>query len=71
MAKLVNEIIEVDGTRWIVIEALSMEDALNEIAHARVTGSVGSSTDITGNNGTHVVANVHKLNADGSLTIPS
>ena len=37
-----NEIIEVDGSKWLVTEAVSKEEALNAIAYARCTGSRGS-----------------------------
>jgi hypothetical protein len=36
-----NEIIEMNGTRWKVREAVSKDQALAAIAEARVTGSIG------------------------------
>lgn len=38
---IINKIIEMDGRRWFIKEAKSMNHALNEIRMARVTGSVG------------------------------
>lgn len=38
---ITNEIIEVGGRRWKVREAKTREDALNAIASARCSGSVG------------------------------
>lgn len=37
-----NEIIEVNGIRWMVHEAVSEEKAMEAIAWARVRGSVGT-----------------------------
>lgn len=36
-----------DGRRWKVREAVSLEAACNEIAHATVRGSIGGKTIIT------------------------
>ncbi len=53
--------------RWKVREARSVEDAYNEIAHARVTGSIGGTsienrTYIGG--GITVIADVIEVNSD-------
>jgi hypothetical protein len=64
---------DANGQRWRV-KAKSERDALNEIAHARVTGSVGSSTTIdeTRCGGTlELLADVHKIDADGNDVQPS
>lgn len=69
----IEQIVGVDGQRWRV-KAKSMQAALNEIGHARCTGSVGSSTmvDETRCGGTvYLVAEVHRLDADGNDVLPS
>lgn len=69
-----NVVLDVDGTKWLVREAKSHTAAVNEIAHARVTGSVGSKTtrDETRVGGVeYVVADVHRLNDDGTEMQPS
>jgi hypothetical protein len=48
MNALKNQTLEVGGQSWLVREARSHEDAMNAIAMARVTGSVGN-TDILDN----------------------
>lgn len=55
-----------NGQRWKVREARSLKDALDEIAHARVTGSIGGKTT---RNGT-LVADVVQINSDGSERRP-
>ncbi len=66
-----NEIIEEFGQRWLVLEAKTKQDALHEIAHAAVTGSVGSKSTLTDIDGvTSVIAHVHKINSDGTLREP-
>lgn len=37
-----NEIINVDGTNWLVREAIDEKAALNAIVYARVSGAVGT-----------------------------
>lgn len=73
MSKMTNEIIEVDGTRWLVREAGSREDALSEIAEAKVTGSVGSksvlSRGLVGDKD-EVLADVVQINSDGTERKP-
>lgn len=69
----INQILEVDGHKWRV-EAATMTDALNEIAHARCTGSVGSSTVIDERlvgGEARLVARVHRLDPDGNEVKPS
>ena len=61
-----NKMIEVTGSRWLVREARSIEDALNAISHARVTGSVGSKTIVND----EVTADVVRVNSDGSERKP-
>lgn len=62
-----------DGSRWKVRQAISLKAALNEIAHARVTGSVGSSTivDETLCGGTkRAIADVIRIYKDGTEVKP-
>ena len=64
-----DEIIEVSGQRWKVRNALSADAALNAIADARATGSVGAKhiRDETAIGGDVVVmADVVKVNSDGT-----
>lgn len=71
---MLNNIILTDssGNRWEVEQAVSEKAALNEIAFARVTGSVGSSSIVREVDGTErVLAIVHRLNEDGSRRQPS
>lgn len=56
----------IDGRKWLIRTARSMEDALDAIAHASVTGSVGSKTRVDD----RVVADVVVLNTDGSERKP-
>jgi hypothetical protein len=69
-----NEIVTIDnGTRWFVREAVSVKAALNAIAFARATGSIGSrhERDETLCGGTVVVeADVVQLNHDGTERKP-
>lgn len=56
-----------NGTRWLVREARSRAAALDAIAHARVTGSVGGkdTIDETLCGGTvYVLADVVQINSD-------
>jgi hypothetical protein len=60
-----------DGTRWRV-NARSRRDAIDEIAHARATGSVGSRTDERMIGGpVTIIADVHQINSDYSDRKPS
>ncbi len=61
-----DEVIEVGGDKWKVREARSRSDALDAIAMARCTGSVGSRHS----EGDVVTADVVRLNADGSERKP-
>ena len=63
MKKLANETIEVDGVKWLVIEAVSYEEALNAVAHARCLGSTGATMSETVNNVNRVMANVTRNGA--------
>lgn len=68
-----ESIIEVGGHRWRV-KAKSERAALNEIAMARCTGSIGSSSylDLTRCGGDKtLIAEVHKVDADGNDVRPS
>lgn len=57
--------------RWKVREAKSLRHAIEEIDHARVTGSVGGRTDLTRVDGSVVVlADVVQVNSDGSERQP-
>jgi len=55
-----------NGQRWKVREARSLEAALDQIAFARVTGSIGGKTTINGT----PVADVVQINSDGSERQP-
>lgn len=68
-----NVILEVGGRRWKIREAVTEEAALNAIASARVSGSIGSKhtldeTDIGG--GITVLADVVQINSDGTERQP-
>lgn len=68
-----NQIIEVGGSNWLVRRAVSMDAALDAIAMARVTGSVGSRHEIddTACGGSaRVTADVVRLNAYGTECKP-
>lgn len=68
-----NEIIEVGGCRWLVREAVSRDAALDTIAHARVTGSVGAKDVIDRSHcggGEEVLADVVRINSDGTERKP-
>lgn len=71
---LKNEIIEVAGRRWKVREALTREDALDAIASARCSGSVGArhthDKTLCGG-GVVVLADVVQLNDDGTERQPA
>lgn len=64
-----NEILNVCGQNWLVIEAKSENDALNEIAQARVNGSVESKRFTVDEHGVmnSIIAHVHKVRSDGIL----
>lgn len=71
--RMIEQIIEVGGCNWRV-KATSMSEALNEIAHARCTGSVGSSSylDETRCGGiVALIAEVHRIDVDGNDVRPS
>ena len=62
MTALSMKVLTVHDQLWLVREAVSEQAALNEIAHARALGSIGSSTTSTGiDKTTTVVADVHRI----------
>lgn len=68
-----NEIIEVGGRSWKVREAKTREDALNAIASARCSGSVGEKVIIDKRfvgGGEEVIADVVQINSDGTERQP-
>lgn len=70
---MIEQVVEVGGCRWRV-KAKSMNAAMNEIAHARCTGSVGSSSILDKTlcgGGIELIADVHRLDADGNDVRPS
>lgn len=67
---LKNEIIEVDGTNWLVREATSHGEAMHSISMARVTGSVGSKAREHRNGVEVVTADVVRLHPDGRECLP-
>ena len=70
---MIEQIIEVGGCNWR-IRAKSMEAALSEIAMARCTGSVGSSSTLDETligGGKTLIAEVHRLDKDGNDVRPS
>lgn len=65
-------IVKQDGRRWKVREAKSLRDAMYEITHARVLGSIGSrSEEIAADGSISVVADVHEINPDGTERQPN
>lgn len=68
--RIIDEIIEINGRWWKIREASSMSAALDGIAFARVSGSIGSKT-VTHENGTEVVtSDVVQINSDGTERQP-
>jgi len=66
-----KRIITIDGTRWLC-DAVSRQAALDEIAMARVTGSVGSQSVICRpGEPPDLIAKVHRINPDYSEVQPS
>ena len=68
-----NKIVEVGGMRWKIREAKTMDAALNAIAEARVSGSVGSKTIINKKyvgGGEEVIADVVRINSDDTELQP-
>lgn len=60
-----------DGSRWKVKAARSLKAAINEIAHATVSGSVGSSSFMYPvNEPMYVIADVHRVNSDNTEQKP-
>jgi hypothetical protein len=67
---MIDTTLTVDGQAWRV-KAKSLQAAYNEIAHARVIGSVGSSTTIYNGGKTQLIAEVHKIDTEGKDIQPS
>ena len=68
---LVNEIVTIGDRRWKIREAVSMKAAMNAIAHARVSGSVGAKDILTNvDRVTRVMADVVQINSDGTERQP-
>lgn len=70
---MIEQIIDVDGVKWR-IKAKNMSVALNEIAHARCTGSIGSTSRVDNTligGCIELIADVHKLDANGNDVKPS
>jgi hypothetical protein len=70
---ITNKTIEVGGLNWLIREAKSEEHALNAIASARMSGSVGckherDETYVGG--GVSVEADVVRVNSDGTELKP-
>jgi len=68
-----NEILEVGGRRWLVKEAANKDAALDAIASARCSGSVGQKdmVDSTRCGGTiETLADVVQINSDGTERQP-
>ena len=66
-----NVILEIGGRRWLVREAISEEMALNAIASARCTGSIGCTRKRVDVDGLETVeASVVQINSDGSERQP-
>lgn len=62
-----------NGQRWKVREARSLDDALNAIASARVSGSVGTTQTLDDSlcgGGFHVLADVIQINSDNTERQP-
>lgn len=62
-----------NGQRWKIREAVSLNAALNCIAHAKVSGSVGSKDTLNQTyvgGGITVLADVVQINSDGTERKP-
>lgn len=71
MTTLKNHILNLNGTNWLVREAVSEEAARNAIASARVMGSIGGKETETGTDDVkRVLADVVRLNDDGTECLP-
>lgn len=70
---MIIQTIDIGGHRWRV-KAKSLSAAFDEIAHARVTGSVGSTSTLDNRlcgGGIELIAEVHKLDENGHDVVPS
>ena len=61
-----NEVMEVEGQRWLVKQARSQADAMDAINMARVSGSVGSES----RENDETIAHVVQINSDGTERKP-
>lgn len=62
-----------DGQRWKVREAVSLKAALNGIAHATVTGSIGDKLTIDERlcgGGIRIISDVIQVNSDNTEREP-
>jgi alpha-D-ribose 1-methylphosphonate 5-triphosphate synthase subunit PhnG len=64
-----NEIVEKSG-KWLVREAVSMDEAVNAINFALVRGSVGGTHTLERNGEKTILADVVRLNDDGTECQP-
>ena len=68
-----DQVVDVGNRKWKIREAVSMEKALDAIAEARVTGSVGCKLTVNRTyvgGGITVDADVVQLNEDGTERQP-
>ena len=63
---MLNKILKINDTNWLIREAVSEEAARNCIAMARVTGSVGGKDKVND----RVIADVVRLHPDGRECLP-
>lgn len=56
--KIINQVVNVDGVDWMIIEAVNMEQAHYAIGTARCCGSVGSKHTVESGGVTTVQADV-------------
>lgn len=67
---LKNEVLNIDGRNWFVREAVSEESARNAIVTARVSGSIGAKETVNNDGDVIVLADVVRLNDDGTECLP-
>lgn len=56
--------------RWLVRDARSLKDVIDEIAHAMVTGSIGGKSILYSNGTEIVMADVIRVNSDNTEAKP-
>jgi hypothetical protein len=68
-----NEIIEVDGVKWFVHQAFTLNHALDAVGLSRCLGTTGTRTTLmVESTGQEIVmASVTRIRPDGTLAIPS